>query len=55
MRARELMFTAERVDAERCERIGLVNRVVDDAKLQDEAFALRQVAGRGPARRAAAT
>ena len=39
VRARELMFTAERVDAERCERIGLVNRVVDDAKLQDEAFA----------------
>src|SRR6185369_2405310 len=29
-RARELMFTAERVDAERCERIGLVNRLVDD-------------------------
>ena len=32
-RARELMFTAERVDAERCERIGLVNRVVPDDKL----------------------
>src|SRR6185437_12790376 len=40
MRARELMLTAERVDAERSERIGLVNRVVDDARLQDEAFAL---------------
>src|SRR5262249_28889778 len=40
MRARELMLTAERVDAERSERIGLVNRVVDDAKLQEEAFAL---------------
>jgi enoyl-CoA hydratase/carnithine racemase len=46
--ARELMFTAERVDAERCERIGLVNRVVDDAKLQDEAFALAKSLADGP-------
>ena len=29
-RARELMFTCERVDAARCEAIGLVNRVVPD-------------------------
>jgi enoyl-CoA hydratase/carnithine racemase len=49
MRARELMFTAERVDAERCERIGLVNRVVDDATLQDEAFALAKSIADGPA------
>ena len=48
MRARELMFTAERVDAERCERIGLVNRVVDDAKLQDEAFAFAKSLAEGP-------
>jgi enoyl-CoA hydratase/carnithine racemase len=47
-RARELMFTAERVDAERCERIGLVNRVVDDAKLQDEAFAFAKSLAEGP-------
>ena len=47
-RARELMFTAERVDAERCERIGLVNRVVDDAKLGDEAFALAKQLAEGP-------
>ena len=47
-RARELMFTAERVDAERCERIGLVNRVVDDAKLQDEAFACAKSLAEGP-------
>ena len=33
-RARELMFTAEKVDAARCEAIGLVNRVVPDDKLQ---------------------
>jgi enoyl-CoA hydratase/carnithine racemase len=48
MRARELMLTAERVDAERCERIGLVNRVVDDARLQDEAFALAKSLAEGP-------
>jgi enoyl-CoA hydratase/carnithine racemase len=47
-RARELMFTGERVDAERCERIGLFNRVVDDAKLQDEAFALARSLAEGP-------
>jgi enoyl-CoA hydratase/carnithine racemase len=42
------MFTAERVDADRCERIGLVNRVVDDARLQDEAFALARSLAEGP-------
>ena len=48
MRARELMLTAERVDAERCERIGLVNRVVDDAKLKDEAVTLARSLAEGP-------
>ena len=47
-RARELMFTGERVDSERGERIGLFNRVVDDAKLQDEAFALAKSLAEGP-------
>ena len=47
-RARELMFTSERVDAERCERIGLVNRIVEDAKLQDEAFAFAKSLAEGP-------
>jgi enoyl-CoA hydratase/carnithine racemase len=47
-RARELMFTAERVDAERCERIGLVNRIVPDEKLQEEAFALAKSLAEGP-------
>lgn len=47
-RARELMFTAERVDAERCERIGLVNRVVPDERLQEEAFALARSLAAGP-------
>src|ERR1700744_82136 len=36
-RARELMFTAERVDAAPCEKIGLVSRVVPADKLQEEA------------------
>ena len=46
-RARELMFTAARVDAETCERYGLVNRVVDDDALMAEAtgFARRLAAG----------
>jgi enoyl-CoA hydratase/carnithine racemase len=47
-RARELMFTADKVDAARCEAIGLVNRVVPDAKLQDEAFALARSMAEGP-------
>ncbi len=47
-RARELMFTAEKVDAARCETIGLVNRVVPDDILQDEAFALAKSVAEGP-------
>src|SRR6202011_4401686 len=47
-RARELMFTADKVDAARCEAIGLVNRVVPDATLQDEAFALAKSMAEGP-------
>src|SRR5437762_5855355 len=48
-RARELMFTSEKVDATRCEAIGLVNRVVPDASLQEEAFALAKSMADGPA------
>ena len=46
-RARELMFTADRVDAETCARIGLVNRVFPDGSLRPEtaAFAARLAAG----------
>ena len=33
-KAREILFTAERLDARTCERIGLVNRVVADAELE---------------------
>src|SRR6201997_2785150 len=48
-RARELMFTAEKVDAVRCEAIGLVNRVVADDTLQTGAFALAKSMAAGPA------
>jgi enoyl-CoA hydratase/carnithine racemase len=48
-RARELMFSGERVDARRCERIGLVNRVVSDASLHEEALALARSLAEGPA------
>src|SRR5262249_45102591 len=47
-RARELMFTAEKVGAERCENLGLVNRVVPDEHLQDEAFAIARSLAEGP-------
>jgi enoyl-CoA hydratase/carnithine racemase len=47
-RARELMFTADKVDARRCEAIGLVNRVVPDARLQGEALALARTMAAGP-------
>jgi enoyl-CoA hydratase/carnithine racemase len=47
-RARELMFTADKVGAARCEAIGLFNRVVPDAKLLDEAFALAKSMAEGP-------
>jgi enoyl-CoA hydratase/carnithine racemase len=47
--AREMMFTSERVDATRAERIGLFNRVVPDAHLADEAFALARTLADGPA------
>lgn len=47
-RARELMFTGERIDALRGERIGMFNRVVPDANLMEEAFALAKSLADGP-------
>src|SRR5213082_3715928 len=47
-RARELMFTTEKVNAATCEAIGIVNRVVPDASLQEEAFALAKSMAEGP-------
>jgi enoyl-CoA hydratase/carnithine racemase len=48
-RARELMFTGDRVEARRAEAIGLVNRVVPDDRLKAEAFALARRLAQGPA------
>jgi enoyl-CoA hydratase/carnithine racemase len=46
--ARQLMFSAERVDAARAERIGLFNRVVPDGSLREEAFAVARSLAAGP-------
>src|SRR6478609_10942303 len=47
-RARELMFLSDRIDARRCEILGLVNRVVPDAELRESAFALARSLADGP-------
>jgi enoyl-CoA hydratase/carnithine racemase len=47
-RARELYFTSRRVQADECERLGLVNRVVPDEALQAEAISLARELAQGP-------
>lgn len=47
-RARELMFFGEKIDAKRCEALGIVNRVVPDDKLREEAFAWAKKLAEGP-------
>ena len=47
-RARELMFLSERIDARRCEMLGLINRVVPDSELRSAAFALARTLAEGP-------
>jgi len=47
-RARELFFSAERVDAKRCEALGIVNRVVPDDQLQNDAFEWARRLASGP-------
>jgi enoyl-CoA hydratase/carnithine racemase len=47
-KARELMFTAERVDAAACLALGLVNRVVPDAELEKAALAWAKQIAAGP-------
>jgi enoyl-CoA hydratase/carnithine racemase len=47
--AREMMFTSDRIDAARAEKLGLVNRVVADAELATAARALAQQVADGPA------
>ncbi len=49
-RTRELFYTAARVPAAECERLGIVNRVVPDASLRDEARALAERLASGPTR-----
>jgi enoyl-CoA hydratase/carnithine racemase len=47
-RARELMLLSEDVDAQRCEQLGLVNRVVPDEDLFETAFKLAARLAAGP-------
>ena len=48
-KAREICFTSARISSREALELGLVNRVVPDAELPDEAFALaRQLAGASP-------
>lgn len=49
-RARELMLLSEDVDAERCERLGLVNKVTDDERLFETAFDVAARLAAGPRR-----
>ena len=47
-RARELFFSSERVDAARCEALGIVNRVVPDDRLGAEAMNWARRLASGP-------
>ena len=47
-KARELYFTARRVEARECETLGIVNRVVPDDDLHEEAFAWARTIAAGP-------
>ena len=47
-RARQFMFTAEKIDAATCERTGLVNQVVPDDQLQETAFVMARGLAAGP-------
>ncbi len=47
-KARELYFLADRFDAKEAERLGIVNRVVPDAALEEEALALARRLAHGP-------
>ena len=47
-KARELYYTAELVDAQQALALGIVNRVVPDAKLEEETMALARKIANGP-------
>jgi enoyl-CoA hydratase len=48
-RAKELIFTGKILEAEHAERIGLINKVVDNDKLMEEAMTLAKELANGPA------
>ncbi len=47
-KARELYFTAEILNAEQIEKLGLANRVIDDANLDSETMAFAKKLAAGP-------
>jgi len=47
-KARELYFTADMLDAQQAQALGLVNRVVPDARLEEETLTLATRLARGP-------
>src|SRR5215475_10023886 len=47
-KARELYFLADVIDGEEAHRLGMVNRLVDDDKLKDEAMAMARRLADGP-------
>jgi enoyl-CoA hydratase len=48
-KAKELMFAGERISAAEAERLGLINRVVEDGRLRDETMALAdKIAAKSP-------
>lgn len=47
-KARELYYTAELVDAQQALALGLVNRIVPDARLEEETMALARKFANGP-------
>lgn len=47
-KARELYFTAEILNAEQIEKLGLANRIVDDANLDSETMAFAKKLAAGP-------
>jgi enoyl-CoA hydratase/carnithine racemase len=49
-KARELFFSAERVDARSCEKLGIVNRVVRDEALRSAALDWARELAAGPTR-----
>ena len=47
-KARELYFTAEILNSEKIEKLGLANRIVDDARLESETMAFAKQLAAGP-------